>query len=210
MIKVGIRADGSEQIGMGHIMRCLALAGELKKLDCQVTFLTRANNKVIELLDKKGYCVKIVPLLKKDEEVQFLYHYNQDEHLDILITDSYEFDTKYLTSLRSFIPLLVSIDDTNQCIYPSHIVVNGNLYGSELNYQSSTGDTEWLLGSKYTFLRDEFLQQDKPVVKKNVVQILVTMGGSDSEGCTPEVLKLLDEIEQEFVIQVVINRDLQI
>ena len=47
------RCDGSVEIGMGHVVRCLALANELKdKYDCNITFAMRkldlGNKKVLE------------------------------------------------------------------------------------------------------------------------------------------------------------------
>ena len=37
------RCDGSLEIGMGHVVRCLALADELKS-DCEITFAMRGSN----------------------------------------------------------------------------------------------------------------------------------------------------------------------
>ncbi|NJD03366.1 MAG: UDP-2,4-diacetamido-2,4,6-trideoxy-beta-L-altropyranose hydrolase, partial [Ruminiclostridium sp.] len=41
MKNIAIRCDGNEQIGMGHVMRCLSLAAELAEQGVNVTFFSR-------------------------------------------------------------------------------------------------------------------------------------------------------------------------
>ena len=46
-IRVVVRADGDAAIGMGHVMRCLALAERLSDRGATVTFLTREEPAVL-------------------------------------------------------------------------------------------------------------------------------------------------------------------
>jgi len=41
MLNIGIRVDGSANIGMGHIMRCLSLAKGFRNAGANVYFLSR-------------------------------------------------------------------------------------------------------------------------------------------------------------------------
>lgn len=41
MLNIGIRADGSTNIGMGHIMRCLSLAKGFRDAGAKVYFMSR-------------------------------------------------------------------------------------------------------------------------------------------------------------------------
>ena len=61
-MKVFIRADASTQIGTGHVMRCLTLAGDLKQLGMEVSFICRVlPGDLSDYIESKGfkvYCLK--------------------------------------------------------------------------------------------------------------------------------------------------------
>lgn len=57
------RVDSSSQIGSGHLMRCLTLAGQLKN-KTDIIFISRDldGGNLIELIEKNGY--RLLTLLK--------------------------------------------------------------------------------------------------------------------------------------------------
>ncbi len=52
-----IRADGNTAIGMGHVMRCLAVAEAIAKLDCLPLVFLTADEMCYELIEDRGFCV---------------------------------------------------------------------------------------------------------------------------------------------------------
>ena len=56
---IGIRADANEQIATGHIMRCMTIADEIKKLGEEVIFYT-ADDVVVELINSRGFNVEVL------------------------------------------------------------------------------------------------------------------------------------------------------
>ncbi|HHU52398.1 MAG TPA: UDP-2,4-diacetamido-2,4,6-trideoxy-beta-L-altropyranose hydrolase [Firmicutes bacterium] len=57
-MKVFIRADASTQIGTGHVMRCLTLAGDLKLLGMEVSFISRVlPGDLCDYVESKGFKV---------------------------------------------------------------------------------------------------------------------------------------------------------
>ncbi len=53
-----IRCDGDSEIGLGHIVRCLALADELHNTHgCHIVFAMRKGPLGIQIVEKKGYQV---------------------------------------------------------------------------------------------------------------------------------------------------------
>ena len=60
------RCDGSHEVGFGHIIRCLALADELKdNHGCDIMFAILRDNKAIELIESHGYQVTLQTQMKK-------------------------------------------------------------------------------------------------------------------------------------------------
>ena len=99
----------------------------------------------------------------------------------------------------------MSIHDFVPYPFPSDIVVNGNIYAPELNYQSTSEGTEFLLGSKYTLLRQEFQNISRSSISKNVNLMLITVGGSDKLNLTPKIIAIIDRLECDLHLDVVVG-----
>ncbi len=57
-MKVFIRADASTQIGTGHVMRCLTLAGDLRQFGMEVSFISRElPGDLCDYVESKGFSV---------------------------------------------------------------------------------------------------------------------------------------------------------
>jgi len=55
-MKVAIRVDASSQIGTGHVMRCLTLAGELRRKDVRIVFVCREpSGHLCDLIASEGF-----------------------------------------------------------------------------------------------------------------------------------------------------------
>lgn len=205
MTNIAFRVDGGSKIGSGHIMRCLALADAFPK-DMQITFIIKEGREFIKLLENRGHEVKnIKNNLGINKELKEVKDTIKEKNIDILITDSYYIDKKYLLEIKKYIEVLVTISHYPLFPYPSDIVINGNIYAPDLNYSSLNGNTEFLLGTKYTLLRSEFWNIPQRTVNKKVSNILVSVGGSDPLNLTPKILKSLAISNEKYRIDVVIG-----
>jgi len=207
MTKVAFRVNGGQKIGMGHVERCFALAKVVKKKNRRIFFICKKDKYIRYKVKENGF--RLVELngnisLKEDlkETISFL----KDKKIDILVTNSYGINQSYLRNIKKRTSvLLVSIDDLAKFSFPSDIVINQNVYAEELNYNSLTGRTKFLLGPEYTLLRKEFTKLSPRKINRKVKNVLLTFGGTDLLNLTPRILGNLDRIEEKFETTVIIG-----
>src|SRR5262249_15568430 len=56
-----VRCDASAEIGFGHVVRCLAVADELRALGCEVAFAMRRGPLGFQLVEERGFAVHRTP-----------------------------------------------------------------------------------------------------------------------------------------------------
>ena len=198
MKRIGIRADGNSQTGMGHIMRCLVIAKEFMRRDIEVIFLVKYDEKLIEILRKNKVKYEIIKSQNLKDESKEVCHFIKSLKLDCLLIDSYWISNEYLEEIYYNTNLLVSIDDNNLYHYPSHIILNANIYAKDLKYKLINPKTKLLLGCDYAILREEFIKEPPIIIKDRVENVLVTMGGCDINNYTPTVLKSISKVDTQI------------
>lgn len=208
-MNIAIRADGGHDIGMGHIMRCIALAQALRENGCSVYFITWPDHAVEASIKKHLHdSVGIIDIERRSYiagELEQLDAIVRRHAIDALVVDSYEADQDYLVKVKKIVRCSVVIDDLNRFAFPSDIVINGNVYAPQMEYKSIYGNTKFLLGPKYLLMRKEFSNLPKRCVKDKVERILVTMGGSDIMGITVKILRALRNAEIKVDIDIVMG-----
>lgn len=100
MPKIAIRADGSKNIGMGHIVRCIALYKKFNQKNLEIIFITNQNEDVESLL--KYEKIKFIGITYETlyEELKIVNNIIKENGIDILITDSYYIDEYYLREIK--------------------------------------------------------------------------------------------------------------
>lgn len=208
MIKlIGIRADGGNNIGMGHIMRCMAIAKEFLERNIEVFFISKFCKDVNEIFVNND--IKFINTYSNnlDDEILEIEKVIKNNNIDCVITDSYNLSDDYLFKIKQLVKLLVSIDDNSLYNYPSDIIINGNIYANNLEYKLTNKNTKLLLGSGYCILREEFRKNFNFIVEEKVNNILITMGGSDINNFTPFVLETIKELN--ININVIIGKSFE-
>ncbi|WP_252255068.1 UDP-2,4-diacetamido-2,4,6-trideoxy-beta-L-altropyranose hydrolase [Clostridium sp. ZBS12] len=119
----------------------------------------------------------------------------KDIKADCIITDSYDVDEEYFNFLKEKFKISGCLDDENICNYFNvDFLINQNLYAQDLNYNVNS-DTELMLENKYIILRDEFRNLKKKEIKKNIENIMITVGGSDNNNLTEVIIKSLAKVK---------------
>ena len=193
-----VRADASSQIGAGHVMRCLALSKAWQSVGGRVFFAAVEMAPMLsQRLQDDGISVLTVegPPGSQDD-VKSAKEHARRLGAEWMVVDGYRFGPEYHREVKGKNLLSLAIDDDGRFQeYCADVVLNQNASASEAMYPKRTSYTRLLLGSYFTLLRPEFVAAQRehkhPLVGKN---ILVTMGGSDPENVTLEVMEALAEI----------------
>lgn len=178
-----IRADGNEKIGMGHVMRCLTIAGALEHLGEEVLFIT-ADERPVNLIKEKGFTAEILSAGYDNMEMELqqitaLLTENKAAEKTKILVDSYFITPHYLEELRRFAKVIL-MDDEKRAVYPCDGLVNYNIFGKTLGYQRDyPEETKLFLGCAYMPLREQF-RHCSYTVREKAEHILFTTGGSDS------------------------------
>ena len=178
---VYIRCDGNQNIGTGHVMRCLAIADQIKKIGNMPIFLV-ADDSVSGLISEKKH--KTICLNsswnKLEAEVDFLEKMLSGREKDNLLVDSYYATPEYLKKLSSFAEVTY-IDDLCEDKYDVKNLVNYNYYASDMGYEKlyEGENTLLYLGPYYTPLRAEFKNLCVRAFH-GINRVLITTGGTDN------------------------------
>lgn len=182
-----IRADANSQIGAGHIMRCLSIAHEAKKLGIESTFVV-ADEESLKVLSSYNY--PTICLYSKwdqlEEEVNAITTLIKDLKVKFMIIDSYYITNRYLDAIHQFTQI-VYIDDLAELTYPVDFLINYNIYSNATRYPS---DIKLLLGCDYVPLRAEF-QNIASNIKYIVGDVMISTGGADPYNFAGEILEYI-------------------
>jgi len=181
MIKkiIYIRVDGDKKIGLGHLIRCIALT-EILKNYFNIFFVSKkiTKNVTIELKNNKIKLCKI-----KNEEDFF----TKIQPNSIVVLDGYKFNINYQKKLKKYTKNTIILDDRANISYDTKKVINfsfkKNLFALKKNIYT---------GLEYFPIRAPFRINKNIFLKKNKKEIpFVCFGGSDSYNLTKLTVKIL-------------------
>ena len=193
--KVYIRADGSLQIGLGHLVRCSALANMIKDY-FEVNFISKEiPDTMFAELNKSGFnCTKI------ESEEEFFCQLNDKS---IAVLDDYRFGTDYQKKVKGTGAKLVCIDDLHDKEFVADLIIN-HAPGITLQDYKAKSYTQFALGIEYALLRPVFLEQAKKTREIGKIEkLLICFGGGDLKNLTLNTLKVSLEFKEFIKIIVV-------
>jgi len=189
---VVLRVDGGPQIGYGHLIRSGALADELHSRGHTITVATTTPQPATAVFPDGVTTVELSSRADPDPFIEWL----DAARPDIVFTDAYPVDTAYQQAVRQHAPLAVLEDDARHAVC-ADLLVNGNLYAPDLDYEFVGEPPETCLGTDYVLLRREIREQgaSEPPWRDQPERAIITMGGSDIGELTPTVVRAFDEFD---------------
>lgn len=220
------RVDSSTIIGSGHLMRCLTLAGQFKKKQAEIAFISRnlAGN-LNHIIEGNGYRLLLLP---RAEFTEGLTGYEQwltvrqevdacqtrlllqGLAVEYLIIDSYAIDEIWEDIVRPYVDKIMVIDDLANRKHNCDILLDQNYYCElEQRYAGLVpSHCKLLLGPQYALLREEFYEARKKMRIRDgtVKNILIFFGGSDLTNETMKALQALEALQRtDIQINVVVG-----
>lgn len=211
MVRFFIRADSAERIGIGHIMRCLALCEVLEHRAKEIVFLcAEISEPLSSLIVLRGYKVlrlfspyEIGSLEDAEYTIQHLFQEFGSAPLqeDYLIIDHYGIDAVWESVMMRYLARVLVIDDLANRPHNCHLLLDSNHYDDmETRYNKLvSANTIQLLGPGYALLRQEFGHERNRLnirSPKTHTNILVCFGGTDPTNETLKVVKALSGTTQ--------------
>ena len=173
--KVVFRADGNNSIGMGHVIRCLAIAEMLnEQFDCHFA-IVQPSPEIEQTILKT--CPHII-MLSTASITDFIGELNGKE---IVVLDGYNFTSDHQKAIKAAGCKLVSIDDLHELHFYSDVVINHALTANADEYDTEPY-TKVLTGSEYVMLRGNFIAAaSKTRHIQSFHTAFVCFGGADKE-----------------------------
>ena len=210
-MKVLFRADASRDIGIGHVMRCFALAQALRQRKHHIIFLMLDSTPVLEeRLIQENIDVKYLAAnAGSSKDIKTVITLSNQLNVDWVVVDGYQFNTNYQRSLKQTGLKVLFFDDYGHgSHYYADLILNQNLNADIGIYARRERYTKLLLGCSYSLLRQEFLEWEnwQRKIPSIARKVLVTLGGADPDNVTLKVLKALQLIQvHELQVLVVIG-----
>jgi len=221
-LRVAIRADASNRIGMGHVVRCAALAEELRRRGATVWFLCRPlAGDAREWLRSHGFDVltfaEVVPVVDSHDGVldgsadaaATRAVLEELGAVDWLVVDSYELDIKWETAQRDLVGKILVIDDLHSRPHDCDILLDQNPQERQDQYLGLVSPKcTLLLGPRYAMLRPAFRDmRNMRSAATGDARLLVFAGGGDQRNLTSKILRALLQSEaKELPVDVVCTR----
>lgn len=199
---IGIRVDANGRIASGHVMRCLSIAIQLKKMGQSVLFIT-ADAYPKEIIESRGFSSEILGSAfdTVESEIEKLRNCCEKYCINTLLVDSYYVTAGYFEQLKDVVKVMY-LDDMIAFAYPVKALVNYSLCDTHTSYEQlylQKELPELLLGEAYVPLREEFtcgIRETKP----QITDVLVTSGATDLLDVVKEFISLA--VEENYFSQV--------
>ncbi len=171
--RIFFRADGTVQMGLGHLIRSRALADMLFDT-YEISFVSQhiADAVRSEFIDS-GYTSHIIA-----SESEFLDMIGYD---DLVVLDGYQFGLELQDEIKKQAKALICIDDLMEPECHADLIINQSPGVSPTDYKALPG-TLFALGTDYTLLRAPFLESARSDISSGDKEtVFICFGGSDAQ-----------------------------
>lgn len=195
------RTDGNENIGLGHMMRCCAIAEELAKYGNDVMFVIAPDSTDSPIIERgfKYYRLKDTSCIGWSSEEFCKWIALKNDSSPVVILDSYRVDYLSMDAIKN-VAKLVYIDDLAAFDYPVNAIINFNIEANKQMYTAVKEEQRKLyLGPLFFPSRSEFSTFNKSYVNEKVVRVLLTCSSTDPVGAIELLISNIDPMQYKEI-----------
>lgn len=190
-------------------MRCLTFANAMTEAGYKIRFAcTEGTIETVPMLERSGFNIITLadPLDSKDLLGRL------EAWVDVAAFDHYGIDEEYERALRAHTKSILVIDDLANRPHDCDILVDQTFGRNAIDYVDLVpGNAAVLAGAQYAMLRPEFAAAREATLARRaaanrVHRILISMGLTDLEGITSQVLDAVLAAETGAAIDVVLGQ----
>ena len=203
--KLLIRADACMVSGTGHVMRMIALAQAYLRRGGSVMMLSiNCPDSIVERMRTCGMSHDFIKASRAGalDDAHLTIEFAQKIGAEWLVVDGYHFDYNYQKHVKGVGLSLLCVDDHNYSgRWCCDAVLNQNLDSEKMiHYVNDQEGAHVMAGANFCLLREEFLKKvpSKPCWNQ-IDNVLVTLGGADSNNVTKKVLSILNQYLKRFL-----------
>lgn len=185
--KLTVLTEAGKQFGFGHISRCLSICRYFEGSSISIEFIIDGDDSVLSLLKDHSFVLmqwlNNRSILKKLETSSFI------------LIDSLRISDDQIRDIERLDAEIIYIDDEKRRnVLDSGFVLDWTVLADKKKYFTPKKEgITYLLGSKYTPLRQPFEVSQKKTISKKIKSVFISFGGSDVRNLTPIVLSTLSK-----------------
>lgn len=222
---IAIRVDGNSEVGAGHLIRCLALAAQLRALSREVIFIGReGKGSLSHLVEMAGFRWINLDTCRHNSTSHLDVFEEEDDakttlcaieqlssNVDWMIVDHYGIGIHWERTLRKAVRKVLVIDDLANRQHDCDILLDQNFVeNANTRYMALVPPgTRLLIGPRYALLRSQFIERAHSSQKRKynkVRKIVVSFGGADLPNATGRVLQAIARLDlSDVCIDVIIG-----
>lgn len=193
-MKLLIKTKGGHEQGLGDITGSIALAGRAVERGIDTKIVLEGEKPAIELVRNSG-------IAWEEEKTGSGFFLLLDAFLpDAVILNQLNSPPELVTEIKKRDILVATVDDTGPAAA-----------SADLRFNPEYVIADAYCGHTFIPLRLDYQQENlkERVVSKEVRTILVTLGGSDTYGFTPKVVRAISNLPEEISITIIAGPSFQ-
>ncbi|MGH8491028.1 MAG: UDP-2,4-diacetamido-2,4,6-trideoxy-beta-L-altropyranose hydrolase [Gammaproteobacteria bacterium] len=204
------RADASPAVGGGHVMRCLALAEALTARGwiCAFACNTGAARTIPALAASRH---EVWELTNNDAATPAALQRRWPAGAELLTVDHYGLDAAYESACRPWAARILVIDDLASRDHDADLLLDQAPGRSDADYRGRVPPPcRLMLGTDYALLRPQFAGARADALRKRrerkvLRRVLVSLGATDPDNVTGQVLDVIHGREVNLGVDVILG-----